>query len=45
MLLGTDFGKEPLGSTFRLLLSPLDVADFGTLLAEGQGAASAAGRD
>jgi hypothetical protein len=31
-LLGTDFGKEPSDSTFRLLLSQLDVADFETLL-------------
>jgi hypothetical protein len=31
-LLGTDFGKEPSDSTFRLLLSQLDVAGFETLL-------------
>ncbi len=31
-LLGTDFGKEPSDSTFRLLLSQLDVASFETLL-------------
>jgi hypothetical protein len=31
-LLGIDFGKEPSDSTFRLLLSQLDVADFETLL-------------
>ena len=31
-LLGTDFGKEPSDSTFRLLLSQLDVSGFETLL-------------
>ncbi len=31
-VLGTDFGKEPSDSTFRLLLSQLDVAGFETLL-------------
>ena len=31
-LLGTDFGKEHSDSTFRLLLSQLDVAGFETLL-------------
>ena len=31
-LLGTDFGKEPSDSTFRLLLSQLDVPGFETLL-------------
>jgi len=31
-LLGTDFGKEPSDSTFRLLFSQLDVAGFETLL-------------
>ncbi len=31
-MLGTDFGKEPSDSTFRLLLSQLDVAGFETLL-------------
>ena len=31
-LLGTDFGQEPSDSTFRLLLSQLDVAGFETLL-------------
>ncbi len=31
-LLGADFGKEPSDSTFRLLLSQLDVAGFETLL-------------
>jgi len=31
-LLGTDFGKSPSDSTFRLLLAQLDVAGFETLL-------------
>jgi hypothetical protein len=31
-LLGTDFGKEPSDSTFRLLLFHLNVAGFETLL-------------
>ena len=31
-LLGTEFGKKPPDSTFRLLLSQLDVAGFETLL-------------
>ena len=31
-LLGTDFGKEPSDSSFRLLLSQLDVSGFETLL-------------
>lgn len=31
-LLGTDFGKSPSDSTFRLLLAQLDVPDFETLL-------------
>ena len=31
-LLGTDFGKPPSDSTFRLLLAQLDVAGFETLL-------------
>jgi hypothetical protein len=30
--LGTDFGKSPSDSTFRLLLAQLDVPDFETLL-------------
>ena len=32
MLLGTDFGKSPWDSTFRLLLAQLDVPGFETLL-------------
>ena len=31
-LLGTDFGKSPSDSTFRLLLAQLDVAGFESLL-------------
>ena len=31
-LLGTDFGKSPSDSTFRLLLAQLDVQGFETLL-------------
>ena len=31
-LLGTDFGKSPSDSTFRLLLAQLDMADFERLL-------------
>jgi len=31
-LLGTDFGKSPSDSTFRLLLAQLDVSGFETLL-------------
>ena len=33
-LLGTDFGKSPSDSTFRLLLAQLDVTEFETLLRE-----------
>jgi len=33
-LLGTDFGKSPSDSTFRLLLAQLDVSGFETLLRE-----------
>jgi hypothetical protein len=39
-LLGTDFGKEPSDSTFRLLLSQLDVAGFETLLRQWMSAQS-----
>ncbi len=39
-LLGTDFGKEPSDSTFRLLLSQLDVAGFETLLRQWKSAQS-----
>ncbi len=39
-LMGTDFGKEPSDSTFRLLLSPLDVAGFETLLRQWMSAQS-----
>ena len=33
-LLGTDFGKSPSDSTFRLLLAQLDVTGFETLLCD-----------
>ena len=33
-LLGTEFGKTPSDSTFRLLLAQLDVPDFESLLRE-----------
>jgi hypothetical protein len=39
-LLGTDFDKEPSDSTFRLLLSQLDVAGFETLLRQWMSAQS-----
>jgi hypothetical protein len=39
-LLGTDFGKEPSDSTFRLLLSQIDVAGFETLLRQWMSAQS-----
>jgi hypothetical protein len=32
--LGTDFGKSPSDSTFRLLLAQLDVEGFETLLSD-----------
>jgi hypothetical protein len=39
-LLGTDFGKEPSDSTFRLLLSQIDVAGFETQLRQWMSAQS-----
>lgn len=39
-MLGTDFGKKPSDSTFRLLLSQLDVAGYETLLRQWMSAQS-----
>jgi hypothetical protein len=39
-LLGTEFGKSPSDSTFRLLLAQLDVPGFETLLCDWMGAQS-----